>query len=30
LVCNFDTEHFTSHNHGLTVKPEQLELHLDE
>lgn len=30
LVCNFDTDYFAVHNHGLTVKPEQLELHLDE
>lgn len=30
LVCNFDINHFASHNHGLTVEPEQLELHLNE
>lgn len=30
LVCNFNTDHFALHNHGETVKPEQLVLHLDE
>jgi len=31
LVCNFDTENFSLHNHGLTVKTkvEQLQLQLD-
>lgn len=31
LVCNFDTENFSLHNHGLTVKikAEQLQLQLD-
>ncbi|MBE2189357.1 MAG: Dam family site-specific DNA-(adenine-N6)-methyltransferase [Desulfobulbaceae bacterium] len=28
LVCNFDTDHITSHNHGLKERPEQLALHL--
>ena len=30
LVCNFNTDHFALHNHGLVVKSEQLALHLDE
>jgi len=32
LVCNFDTDNFSSHNHGLIEKSkvEQLELHLHE
>ncbi len=31
LVCNFDTDHFTLHNHGLAVnnKVQQLALHLN-
>ena len=31
LVCNFDTNHFTSHNHGLVekTKVEQLQLELE-
>ena len=31
LVCNFNTENFTQHNHGLTdkIKVEQLALHLN-
>ncbi|MCO5250379.1 MAG: Dam family site-specific DNA-(adenine-N6)-methyltransferase [Candidatus Kapabacteria bacterium] len=28
LVCNFDTDHITSHNHGLKKRPEQLALQL--
>ena len=30
LVCNFDTNNFSSHNHGLTpkIKPEQLAISL--
>ncbi|MDX2278642.1 MAG: Dam family site-specific DNA-(adenine-N6)-methyltransferase [Saprospiraceae bacterium] len=29
LVCNFETDHFALHNHGLTIKPEQLALRLE-
>lgn len=32
LVCNFDTDNFETHNHGLKVhnRPEQLAMHWDE
>lgn len=32
LVCNFNTDNFSHHNHGLKekIKVEQLELHLNE
>lgn len=30
LICNFNTDNFTLHNHGSTTKPKQLALGLDE
>ena len=32
LVCNFDTDNFETHNHGLKVqtRPEQLAIHWNE